>query len=85
MYNYSFYLLRYTLGHIVRSALLCTLFSVQYLGTVHVEPPVADEILLVEQSSVGAQEVILEVKMVINWDAASYSSSVYKKWLDKAK
>jgi hypothetical protein len=36
--------------------------SVQYLGTVHVEPPVADEILLVEQSSVGAQEVILEAK-----------------------
>ena len=32
-----------------------------YLSAVHIEPPVADEILLVKQSSVGAQEVILKV------------------------
>jgi hypothetical protein len=31
-----------------------------YLCTVHVEPPVADEVLLVKQGSVGTQEVILK-------------------------
>ena len=31
-----------------------------HLGTVHVEPPVADEVLLVEERAVGAEEAVLE-------------------------
>ena len=30
-----------------------------HLAAVHVEPPVADEVLLVEQRAVGAQEAVL--------------------------
>ena len=31
-----------------------------YLRAVHIEPPVADEVLLVEDSPVGAEEAVLE-------------------------
>ena len=34
-------------------------FYFQYLGAVDIEPPVADEVLLVEQCTVGAQEAVL--------------------------
>ena len=30
-----------------------------YLGAVHIEPPVANEVLLVEDSPVGAEEAVL--------------------------
>jgi hypothetical protein len=38
-----------------------------YLSTVHVEPPVADEVLLVKQGSVGTKEVILKEKKYIQF------------------
>ncbi len=38
-----------------------------YLSTVHIEPPVADEVLLVKQGSVGTQEVILKEKKHSIW------------------
>ena len=31
-----------------------------HLTAVHIEPPVADEVLLVEQGSVGAEEAVLD-------------------------
>jgi len=31
-----------------------------YLGTVHIEPPITDEVLLVEKSSIGAEEAVLQ-------------------------
>ena len=34
------------------------------LGTVNVEPPVADEVLLVEKSSVGTEEAVLDQTVV---------------------
>ena len=32
----------------------------EYLAAVHVEPPVADEVLLVEDGAVGAEEGVLQ-------------------------
>ena len=34
-----------------------------YLRTVHIEPPVTDEVLLVKQSSVGTEEAVLDQRV----------------------
>ena len=46
------------------------------LGAVHVEPPVADEVLLLEQGPIGAQETVLEERKslitVLIWNKKIY-------------
>ena len=46
----------------LKTPLFCSIFIQKYfpcLGAVDVEPPVADEVLLVEDGSIGAEEAVL--------------------------
>ena len=43
----------------VLNRLSCILLLLKYLTAVYVEPPVADEVLLVEQRAIRTQEAVL--------------------------
>ena len=52
--------------------------NIVYLRTVNIEPPVTDEILLVEQSAIGTEEAVLDqrVAAVLGTDVEGLAVSV---------
>ncbi len=47
------------------------LLQLSYRGTVNIKPPVTDEVLLVEQSSIGAQERVLDLSTLTIYNIIS--------------